>query len=165
MSNTKDSIEDLVTALSSKKKVQDALTGGVGTLTKNANYGDKATKETVKPEDLSKNFRDAQEFNFEMSRQYPKQAYVIETVRRSLKLLHFDLANLTQDVKLQAETTKDNLQRAKSKLFLRKKIEGLNKLSAKLDRKIWEYEVKTLIADLELSLKELTKIVTDVTKL
>jgi len=100
-----------------------------------------------------------------MSRQYPKQAYVIETVRRSLKLLHFDLANLTQDVKLQAETTKDNLQRAKSKLFLRKKIEGLNKLSAKLDRKIWEYEVKTLIADLELSLKELTKIVTDVTKL
>lgn len=100
-----------------------------------------------------------------MSKQYPKEAYIIETIRRSLKLLHFDLANLVKDVHLQAEQTKDNLQRAKSKLFLRKKIEGMNKLSAKLDKKIWEYECKTLIADLEFSLKELTKIVGDIGKL
>jgi DNA repair ATPase RecN len=56
---------------------------------------------------------------------------------------------LIKDVNVQAEQTKDNLARVIRKLFMRKKFAA--RLTALQDVKIWQYEVKSLIADLEFS--------------
>jgi len=84
-------------------------------------------------------------------------------LKTQLKQHHLDLANLIKDVNVHAEGTKDNLHRVKSKLFLRKKYE--KKLTARQDVKIWQYETKTLIADLEYSSKKLDPIIHEIDKL
>jgi DNA repair ATPase RecN len=80
-----------------------------------------------------------------------------------LKQHHIDLADLIHDVNVHAKGTHDNLDRVMSKLFLRKKYE--KKLTPRHDVKIWQYETKTLIADLKYSSEKLDPIIKAIDKL
>jgi len=86
-------------------------------------------------------------------------------LKRELKIHHFDLANLIKDVSEQARGTKINLERALSKLFLRDKYKNAGRMTPKVDAKIWTYEVKTLVADLEYSKAQLDPIIAAIGKL
>jgi DNA repair ATPase RecN len=82
-----------------------------------------------------------------------------------LKVHHFDLANQIKDVELMAQTTKDNLRRSVRKLNLRKKYEGTPKLSPSFDVKIWKYEIKTQLSDLQTQLEKANAIIKVLEKL
>jgi len=84
-------------------------------------------------------------------------------LKRELKLHHFDLANLIKDVNVHASGTHDNLDRVKRKLFLRQKYAA--RLTPRQDVKIWQYETKTLIADLKYSSDALGPIIQAIDKL
>jgi hypothetical protein len=99
-----------------KGKVVPGLKGGKDSLDKNVKFGDKTTKNTVKPEAVTKNFGDSAQFAAEISKMFPKEYGVVTKLRQDLKIHHFDLANAIKDVELLATTTKDNLRRSIKKL-------------------------------------------------
>lgn len=84
-------------------------------------------------------------------------------MKRDLKLHHLELANLIKDVSVHAESTKDNLERVARKLNLRNKYKA--RIKPVQDYKIWQYEIDTLIHDLEYSSKNLTPVIAKISKL
>lgn len=138
-----------------------ALNGGNDQLKKNVEFGDKTTKGTVKPAEVTKSFGDSAQFAAEISSMFPEDYAVVTRLRQDLKVHHFDLGNAIKDVELLAQTTKDNLRRSVKKLELRKKYEENGKIVAKpnLDVKIWKYEIKYQTQDLEQSLEKCDAIV------
>lgn len=65
MVQTKDAAFDLLTILAKSAKIdiagktKPALQGGAKALGDNVKFGEKTTKDTVKPEEVSKNFADS----------------------------------------------------------------------------------------------------------
>jgi hypothetical protein len=70
---------------------------------------------------------------------------------------------MIHDVSIHAKGTHDNLDRLKSKLFLRKKYK--DKMTPKADLKIWQYETRSLVADLKFSRDKLVPIIKKIDKL
>lgn len=132
---------------------------GVGQLKANTEQGNKSTTGLVHPDDITKSFGDATKFNAELAQYFPNEAYQIELIKRELKQHHFDLSGLIKDVDVHATSTHDNLERVKRKLFLRQKYAGTNRWSPKADMKVWQYEVATLIDDLQFSSDKLVPII------
>jgi hypothetical protein len=146
-----DHVEDLFEILAEKnaavamKKSGESLKKGNGALKANVEFGDKATKETVKPEEIKKNFAESAKFNAEISDMFPKEYAEIKDLRQTLKIHHFTLSNTIKDVELLATSTRSNLGRSVRKLELRKKyIDDAGKeLKPSTDAKIWKYEIKS----------------------
>jgi hypothetical protein len=135
-----DRIEDLLTAMGKidfKGTTAPALRNGVGQLKANTKKGDESTTGLVKPDEIKQSFKDATKFNAELVQYFPSEAYQIDLIKRELKQHHFDLSGLIKDVDVHATSTKDNVDRARRKLFLRKKYAGTSKWSPKADLRVW----------------------------
>jgi hypothetical protein len=90
---------------------------------------------------------------------FPKSWAAINKLRQDLKVHTVDLRNTIQDVKLLATTTKENLGKSIRKLDLRKKYDGKGKLNANMDEKVWRYEIKYQLGQLEDSLAKCKTII------
>jgi hypothetical protein len=90
---------------------------------------------------------------------FPKSWAAINKLRQDLKVHTVDLRNTIQDVKLLATTTKENLGKSIRKLELREKYDGKGKLNANMDEKIWRYEIKYQVGQLEDSLAKCQTII------
>jgi len=93
---------------------------------------------------------------------FPWEVATVQHERMKLKIHHIDLANVIKDVELLASSTKSGLNRGKRKLELRaRKFPEGKAYNPSWDKKLWRYEIKTQIADLDRSLDkcELIKIV------
>lgn len=171
MVQTKDAAFNLLTILNKSAKLdvagktKPALEGGAKALGDNVKFGEKTTKDTVKPEEVSKNFADSATFAAEISTMFPTEYGVVTKLRQDLKIHHFDLSNAIKDVELLATTTKDNLRRSIRKLDLRKKYLDGDRLKPNTDAKIWKYECKSQVADLGMSLDKCNAIVVILEKL
>lgn len=134
-----------------------AIIAGMEQLEKNSDTADKSTKGLVKPDEVAKSFADSAEFHGEIARFFPELSNRIGELKKELKGHHFDLANLIHDVSTHARSTHDNVERCQRKLFLRQKYS--DQLTAVNDFKIWQYEVRTLTADLKYSAEKLMPII------
>lgn len=171
MEVTKDAALELLTTLNKSAKLdiagktKPALQNGSKALKDNVKFGEKTTTNTVKPEEVKKNFGDSAQFAAEIAKMFPKEYEVVTKLRQDLKIHHFDLGNQIKDVELLASMTKDNLRRSIRKLALREKYLEGNKLKPSTDAKIWKYECKSQISDLGISLEKCNAIVKVLEKL
>jgi hypothetical protein len=148
-----------------KGAVTPGLKGGKDSLKNNVAFGEKTTKGTVKPEEVTKNFADSAQFAAEIAKMFPKEYQTVVKLRQDLKIHHFDLSNQIKDVELLATTTKSNLRRSIRKLDLRKRYLGSDKLKPTTDAKIWKFEVKYQNSDLKTSMEKCNAIVAILEKL
>ena len=72
MAYSQSSLEDMVTSLEKKnfKQIDASLKKGTTALHKNVKFGEKTTKNVVKPEDVAKNFANSAKFVAELSTVY-----------------------------------------------------------------------------------------------
>ena len=56
---------------------------------------------------------------------------------KDLKNHYFDLADAIKDVSLIAQSTRDNIESTKKKLFLRQKYSKMKRLTPVADGKLW----------------------------
>lgn len=110
-------------------------------------------------------FQDSKKFLAEVHTMFPHSYLKLVGLRFDLKRHHFDLLDVMKDVTNLARTTKDNLSRSVKKLKLRKKYEDKGKLKASDDVRIWEYEIKYQLSDLEKSLHGCGEIVKQLLKI
>jgi len=148
-----------------KGKMVPNMKNGSKGLKDNVAFGEKTTKGTVKPEEVSKNFGDSAQFAAEINKMFPKEYKIVTKLRQDLKIHHFDLANQIKDVELLAQTTKDNIRRSVRKLQLRKKYLDNGKMKPTFDVKIWKYEIKCQNNDLATQLEKCNAIVKVLEKL
>lgn len=116
---------------------------------------------------MTKDFADSANFIAKISTIFPEEYAEVAKLRQDLKVHHFTLAGLITDVELLADSTKSNLSKAFRKLALRKKYlnDPSKEVTPKFDLKIWKYEVKSQIGDINQSLIKCTKLVEDLVKL
>jgi hypothetical protein len=64
-----------------KNKQVPAMKNGSKQLSENVAFGDKTTKGTVKPEEVTKSFGDSAQFAAEISKMFPKEYGVVTKLR------------------------------------------------------------------------------------
>jgi len=150
-----------VKAAASFAAVKGPMIAGVANMVKNVIWGGMVAKKTVDPKKIDAAFDNSKVFAAEIAKRFPESYKIVASLRKDLKIHHFDLSNSIQDVSLLADSTKENAQKTLRKLGLRDKLKGKGKLASKpiLDIKIWQYAIRRQIEDLTGSLTKCDTII------
>jgi phage host-nuclease inhibitor protein Gam len=146
---------------------------GVGNVLKNVIWGEQVARKTVDPKKIDASFDNSKTFVAEIRKRFPKSYGIVAKLRQDLKLHHFDLANIIQDISLLADTTANDAHKTIRTLGLRNKLlkKGSLRASPEKDLKIWSMAIKSQVQSLEASvakadliIKVLSKLQKDVAK-
>jgi hypothetical protein len=142
---------------------------GVGNVLKNVIWGEQVARKTVDPKKIDASFDNSKTFVAEIRKRFPKSYGIVAKLRQDLKLHHFDLANIIQDISLLADTTARDAQKTIHTLGLRNKLQKKSGKTLKSfpekDLKVWSMAIKSQVQSLEASVAKADLIISVLSKL
>lgn len=95
---------------------------GVGNILKNVVWGEQVARKTVDPKKIDASFDNSKTFVAEIRKRFPKSYGIVAKLRQDLKLHHFDLSSIIQDISLLADSTERDAEKTVRTLGLRNKL-------------------------------------------